>query len=78
MLGGVPGALARRLLKIEDVAKKDGRLEIAKVLETNGYQKFSVDRKMQAQRLCGSLRRQGRETLREFFARENMAVADLT
>eukprot|EP00969_Alexandrium_andersonii_P308911 13652314-Alexandrium_andersonii.AAC.1 len=33
---------------------------------------------MQAQRLCDSLRRQGRETLREFFARENMAVADLT
>eukprot|EP00969_Alexandrium_andersonii_P373734 15484691-Alexandrium_andersonii.AAC.1 len=47
------------------------------MLETNGYQKFSVGRKMQAQRLYDSLRRQGRETLRAFFARENMAVADL-
>ena len=76
-LGGLPGELVRRSLQPEDVASADGHLPILEFLRENGYQEIRVDRKSQVQAVYDRIVRHPRETVQAYFARENIAVADL-
>ena len=77
-LGGVPGALIRREIKPEDLAKDDGHKLIFAFLEKQGYKKPSLDRKVLAQKRHETIQRRPHQSLLDYFAIENMAFADAT
>ena len=71
-LGGILGALARRELRMLDLAKPDGYKLILVFLE----KKDALDRRLIANRRCEAISRRTGQTLQDFFATENMAYAD--
>ena len=77
-LGGIPGALARRELKPETLAKDDGYKLILVFLEKSGYKKQSLDCKLLAQKRYEAVVRRPHQSLLDYFAVENMAFADST
>ena len=75
-LGGVPGALARRELHMPDLAKPEGYKLILLFLEQKGYKKDALDKRLLANRRYEAVARRPGQTLKDFFATENMAYAD--
>ena len=70
-LGGVPGALIRREIKPEDLAKDDGHKLIFAFLEKQGYKKPSLDTKILAQKRYETIQRRPHQSLLDYFAVEN-------
>ena len=66
-LGGILGALARRELRMPDLAKPDRYKLILVFLEKKGYKKDALDRRLLANCRYEAIARRPGQTLQDFF-----------
>ena len=77
-LGGIPGALARRELKTETLSTPEGVQHVLDFLRRQRYGRESLDKGLLCLRRYEALQRGRGESILDFFARENMVIADMT